>query len=134
MTEKGLISRLYFIWRLFHGQRGTGLAETIVAVGIVGIALTTFITSLSVGSRAVGELDQEQISQHLAQSQMETTKAAPYDATGASYTTIAGPVGYSISLNVNSGIYADNNIQLITVTINRDALPVFVMEDYKVNR
>ncbi|MBN1643728.1 MAG: type II secretion system protein [Dehalococcoidales bacterium] len=118
----------------FNSERGSGLVELLVAVAIVGTALAVFIAALSTGSLSVAEMSQETISQRLAQSQIEQTKSAAYDATGASYTLVPAPSGYSISLNVDSSIYADNKIQKLTVTISHDAQQVLVMEDYKVDR
>ena len=116
------------------GERGSTLVELVVAAAIVGVALATFIAALSTGSLSVGELNRETVAQSLAQRQLEQLKDAAYDATGASYSLVSTPAGYSIALNVNSALYADTNIQKITVTVSKDAQSVLVLENYKVNR
>jgi len=61
---------------------GFGLAETLIAVAILGVSLTGFISSLSAGSIAADTQHEAAISQRLAQSQMEIIKAAEYDSSG----------------------------------------------------
>ena len=117
-----------------NGESGMGLLESLVAIGVAGIALTAFITALSTGSLAVGTLRQATSAQELAQSQIEQIKASAYDGSGASYTIIPTPAGYSIGLNVDSTVYSDNNIQQIIVTVFRNSSIVMILEDYKVNR
>ncbi|MDD5288982.1 MAG: hypothetical protein PHY28_07745 [Dehalococcoidales bacterium] len=119
---------LHLLWN----ENGAGLLEMLVAVAIVGVALTTFITALSTGSLSVGTLNEATVAQGLAQSQMEKIKAATYAAGYTSDLTL--PAGYGVAINVSSIPGANINIQKITVTINRDSQPVLVMEDYKVNR
>lgn len=116
------------------GERGISLVETLVAVAILAIALTTFITVLSAGARGTSELGTETVAQQLAQSQLERTKAAAYDISGSSYTLVPAPAGYSIALSVNSALYTNANIQKITVVVSRAAQTVLTVEDYKVNR
>lgn len=120
--------------RFHRSARGASLVELLVAVAIIGTALVVFVAALSTGSLSTGELGQEAEAQRLAQRQLERIKGAEYDATGASYSLIPAPSGFGIALDVNSSIYADNNIQKISVTVSKDAQPVLVVEDYKVNR
>jgi type II secretory pathway pseudopilin PulG len=108
--------------------------EMLVAVSIVGIAFSVFMTALSISSLSVGTLNEATVAQDLAQRQIEQTKSATYDATGAAYTLVTAPSGYTIGLAVNSALYADNKIQKLTVTITHNAQQVLVVEDYKVNR
>lgn len=120
--------------RLVKGQGGLGLAETLVAVGILGTGVVALVGAMSAGSLAVGEQAQQATVQRLAAQQMETVKAAPYDITGASYVTVGAPAGYAVEVNVDSGIYTTTDIQLVTVTVTRDGADVLTIEDYKVNR
>jgi len=119
---------------LATGQGGLGLPETLVAVGLLGTGIVALVSAMSTGSLAVGEQAQQATAQRLAAQQMETVKAAPYDATGASYATVNAPGGYAVELEVDSGIYATANIQEVTVTVLRDGTTVLMIQDYKVNR
>jgi len=117
-----------------HDERGIGLAESIVAVGLLGVGVVAFITMLSTGSLAVKEQTQQTTVQQLAQSQLETIKAAPYDVTGASYPSISTPPDYSVAFVVDSTIYAGSAIQKITVTVSKSSEALLTLEGYKVFR
>ena len=106
------------IKHFLRSEHGASLLEMLVAVSIVGIALAVFITALSTGSLSVSALNESTVAQDLAQRQIEQLKSATYDSTGASYTKVTAPSGYSIVLAVNSAIYADNKIQKLSVTIS----------------
>jgi len=112
-------------------QRGLGLAESVVAVAIVGVAIVIFVTALSAGSIGVREGDQQVLAQSLARTQLEEIKAATYDT---SYPAIDTPKGYTISIGITSIPYTDTDIQKITVTIWQDINEILTVEDYKVNR
>lgn len=115
-------------------EKGISLVEALVAIAILGIGITAFITALSTGSIAVGAQDEATIVQRLAQTQMESIKAAAYDSSGGSYSPVTAPASYAISINVNSSIYTNSDIQKVTVTVSREGNPVLTLEDYKVNR
>lgn len=127
-------TRKKLTFRFQRQARGASLVELLVAVAIVGTALIVFMTALSSGSLSTGELSREAEAQRLAQRQLERVKNAVYDATGATYSMVPAPSGFSIAMDVDSSVYADNNIQKISVTVSKDAQPVIVVEDYKVNR
>lgn len=112
-------------------QRGLGLAESVVAVAIVGVAIVIFVTALSTGSIGVREGDQQVLAQSLARTQLEEIKAATY-ATG--YSFIDTPEGYTISIGVTPIPDTDTDIQKITVAIWRGVDEILTVEDYKVNR
>ena len=115
-------------------ERGIGLAETLVAITIIGIMAVAFITALSTGALAVRESDQEAVAQQLVRTQLEYLKSLPYDATGATYPTVDAPADYTISLETNASIYADTDIQKLTVTIYRDGESILTVAAYKVKR
>jgi prepilin-type N-terminal cleavage/methylation domain-containing protein len=68
------------IIRRFTGEAGMSLAETLVAIAILGVSAAAFITALSTGSIAVNTQDEGVTAQGLAQTQMEVIKAAAYDS------------------------------------------------------
>jgi type II secretory pathway pseudopilin PulG len=117
-----------------HNESGLGLVEMLVAVSLMGLVATAFISALSTGSLAVGTQSEQTIAQQLAQTQQEVIKAAAYSTTGAGYPAVTAPSGYSVAFTVNSSIYSDTNIQKITVTISRDGTQILTTEGYKVNR
>ena len=112
-------------------QRGVSLAESLIAVAVVGIALTALLATLSTGSLAVQRTDKRVIAENLARTQMEYAKGQDYSG---SYQKIAEPDGYSIEIVLSAVNGRDqNDIQKITVTVsyNDNTLDV---EDFKVNR
>ena len=115
----------------FREQRGLSLAESVVAVAIVGVTVVSFVSALSAGSIAVREGAQEAISQRLVRTQLEYIKSCPYDS---SYSTVEAPEGYAISVGVDSTPDNDADIQKIRVTIYKDGKDILSVENYKVNR
>ncbi len=119
---------------ILRHEHGIGLAESIVAVGLLGVGVVAFITMLSTGSLAVKAQTQQTTAQQLAQSQMEAIKAAPYDVSGASYPSISTPPDYSVAFEVDSTIYAGTAIQKVTVTVSKSGDILQTLEGYKVYR
>lgn len=108
--------------------------ETLVAVAILGTSVVAFVISLSTGSLAVNELDQETAAQGLAQTQMEYTKDYAFIPGAASYPVLEAPDTYDVSVGVQAVPGADTNIQKITVTVEKDSVSICTISDYKVNR
>lgn len=130
----GLKHQLDRLFKLLGGEEGFSLVESLISIAVLGVAVSTFIGALSTGSIIVGELNHETVAQQLAQSQIEQTKAIAYSTTGAGYTIISAPAGYSVAMAVDSALYTNSNIQKLTVTVSRDAVTVLTVEDYKVQR
>jgi prepilin-type N-terminal cleavage/methylation domain-containing protein len=130
----GITKRLTQTKHRAEGQRGLGLAETLVAVAILGIAAVAFVTALSAGSIAVGEQSDEVVAQGLVQTQLESTKSYPYDSQATTYPAVDAPAGYTISVGVAPVPGTDADIQKITVTVSREGLSLLTVADYKMNR
>jgi type II secretory pathway pseudopilin PulG len=124
---------LKYIKRINKSQNGIGLAETLVAVAILGTAIVVFATALSTGAISTGEHGQEVIAQRLAQNQIESIKNQVFNVSGT-YAVIAAPAGYTITINKNPVPGANTDIQRITVTVLRGGASVFTVSAYKANR
>jgi type II secretory pathway pseudopilin PulG len=131
---KNLKAQMKCIITAFKKQAGMALAETLVAIAILGVSGAAFASALSTGSLAVNNQDAIATAQALAQTQLEVVQNAVYDSSGASYPTITVPTNYSISMATSTSIYSNANIQKISVNISHNASPVFVLQGYKVNR
>jgi hypothetical protein len=116
------------------GERGAGLVEVLVAVGIAGTAVVWLLTALSTGSLGVSTTDEQVTAEHLARSQLEDTKSQSFDPLPAAYPTVTPVSGYDIAIDAASIAEGDGAIQLITVTVTRDAQTLAVLEGYKVDR
>ena len=133
--EVNMILRKYRqIKSLIKGQRGLGLAETLVAVAILGAAVATFIASLATASMTVSDQEEMVASQRLALSQLEYTKSLAYLPGAASYPAMDTPEDYALAIAVNPVSGTDINLQKITVTVSRDGRDIITVTDYKVNR
>jgi len=115
-------------------ERGTTLVEAAVTVLILGGVVLGMILCMSSGVLAVQENDEQVTAQHLARTQMEYVKNYAYDASASTYPKISTPTGYSITVDVDAVPDATDDIQKITVIVNRDSAPVLTIQDYKVNR
>lgn len=122
------------IKKSWHSQKGIGLAETLVAVAVLGTAGAAFAIGLSSGSIAVGEHDDQAIALGLAQSQVEYTKSYAYNPGAATYPLLTAPQGYSIAVGVSAVPDTDTDIQKITVTVNHGSEEIIRVQDYKMNR
>jgi len=125
-----------------QSERGLGLVEAVISVAITGVSVIAFVTSLSTGSIAVQEQEEQVVAQRLAASQLEVVKAQGYIQTAdydpgnpaSSYPVIDAPPGYSVSVSVTSIPDTDTEIQKITVTISHESENILTIADYKVNR
>ncbi len=129
---------------LFHGQRGIGLVESLIAVAILAAIGVVYVSSLTTAYRGVGLVTERIEAESLARSQLDAILASPY---ADSYTPIADiPQQYVISITVQAidtpTCQADGNcntLQEITVSISRPTggggnKPVLAVSTYKGKR
>jgi prepilin-type N-terminal cleavage/methylation domain-containing protein len=123
-------------FKVFNGERGITLVESLVTIAIIAVALTAFAIALSTGSLAVSENKEEVTVQSLARTQMEYIKGYPYNPGATTYPAVSTPDGYSISVAVDpiADPAADANIQKVTANISRQGLVLLTIQDYKVQR
>ena len=132
-----MLTLLFKIKKLFsagQSQAGMTLVESLVAIAILAVCASTFILALSTGMTAARLQDTSVIGGSLAQSQMESIKAAAYDSSGASYAPISLLAGYTLTINTNSTIYGTPDIQKVTVIVSYSGSVVSTLEDYKEKR
>ncbi|MFA4836699.1 MAG: hypothetical protein WC749_11600 [Dehalococcoidia bacterium] len=116
-------------------ERGLGVVESLVAVGILGIGVTGAVIALATGAMTVDTVDQEANLQSVATSQLAYTKSCLYDPAAITYPAVDHPADYPILVEVFPVPDADDNIQMIRVTVSRtDSDSTLVVEDFKVNR
>jgi type II secretory pathway pseudopilin PulG len=120
--------------RALQSERGVALVEALVAVAIAGTALVMFLSGMSSGLLATSQSDRLSTAHELARSQIETTKAAAYQAPPATYPSIPAPSGYAVTATASAIAGAGPGIELIQVDVSRDGVVVFTLQDYKVDR
>ena len=105
------------------------LLETILALAILGIISASFLGSLVMTSTARVTADERVSGKILAESIMEGIKKELY-ATSYNITIPSEFAGYTANVTV----VESNNIQDITISIQRRSREVLTLESYKVNR
>lgn len=117
-----------------QSERGVALVEALISVAILGMTLVVFVAGLSTGLITTGQSDRLSTAHELARSQIEFTKDAAYVAAPHSYPTVTVPTTYGVTSTASTISGGDANIQLITVQVTKDAIAVYTLEGYKVNR
>ena len=115
---------------LLRGQRGVSLIEVLVAVAILGLISTAYLSAL-VSSSKTQNVDQTLASaMHFAESQMEYVMKRPY---AVSYppdiktAEISSKYpGYSVAISANEVNPGDASLQRICVTVSHDGRPIIM--------
>jgi prepilin-type N-terminal cleavage/methylation domain-containing protein len=110
-------------------EKGITLLETILALAILGIISASFLSGVAMTSSARVTADECASGKILAESLMEGIKKEPY----LPYYSVTVPSDFP-GYTANVSVVENNNIQDITVRIERRSREVFTLESYKVNR
>jgi Tfp pilus assembly protein PilV len=118
-----------------HGEEGVGLVEALIAVAILGLALTALLSAVSTGSMAVSRTEERVTAENLARSQLEYTKSQPFQPLPASYVTVTpSPADYAVAVTADVAPGGDSGVEKITVTVTRGGKELLTVDDYKVDR
>lgn len=124
---------------LGRNESGQTLIEMLIALTILSIIASVFLSGVTTTSRGAYIVDEQATAESLARSQMEWVKDVSYSYNGTSYP--AGPIpAISDYKNFTANITSvplhnpDDGIQKITVFIIHSNKVVFTLEDYKVDR
>jgi type II secretory pathway pseudopilin PulG len=134
--NKHIVRRLLLPVRAaIQGEGGIGLVEALVAVAILGLALTALLSAMSTGSMATSRTEERVTAENLARSQLEYVKSQPYRPLGTPYPTVTPyPDDYSVAVTSDIVPDSDPHIEKITVTISRAGKELLTVDDYKVDR
>jgi prepilin-type N-terminal cleavage/methylation domain-containing protein len=111
------------------GQKGFSLIETLVALAILSFISLGFLSSIATSSTARVTADDRSSGKILAETLMEVIKKTAYEP---SY-DLAVPTEFT-GFTANVSVIENNNIQDITVYVQRRDREVYNLEGYKVNR
>lgn len=120
--------------RRARAEAGFALVESLVAVGILGMALVIFLGGMSTGLLSTSESDRLSTAHELARSQMEFTKAEAFISAPHTYTSVTAPAAYGVTSEAASISGGDANVEQITVQVTKDGVVVYSLDGYKVNR
>jgi len=113
-------------------ERGSSFLETVVALALLGVFSTSFLSALATTSTTRLIADEHASARILAESQMETLRKEPY---ASSYSPVAVPDqyrGYTAVVEVDT--LRNGSIQKITVAIWHHGKEITTLESYKTNR
>lgn len=111
-------------------ETGTTLIEILVAAGILATSLVVLLLALSTAAQATRIAADMSTATALAQSQLETIKAAPYESSG-SYPVISVPAGFTVTVMVSE---LATGKQLVTVSVRTQGQTLAQLSMYKVDR
>jgi prepilin-type N-terminal cleavage/methylation domain-containing protein len=112
-------------------ELGMGLIEVLVALALLGIIGAAFLSATATTSTSRVTADEHASAKTLAESTMDSVKKMPFAAT-YNVTLPDEYTGYSINLTVED--IRTNDIQLLTVAIERRGHEIYALQDYKVTR
>jgi type II secretory pathway pseudopilin PulG len=116
--------------KLFKGEKGVSLLETVLALALLSIIGVAFLSGLGTTSNARALAEERVTAKILAETQMENIKKQAYSD---NYSTLSvdGYDNYSTNITVVDHYY---NLQKITVSIYHFTDEVFSLESFKVKR
>jgi type II secretory pathway pseudopilin PulG len=115
-------------------ERGVGLLEVVIAIGLLGILLAGFIPAMMGITRSNISVDDRATAKNLAERQMEYIKGQPYltnyttDNYSADYPgLVVDPVEVTATGDVR-----DSNIQAVTLVVRRGVNEIYRLTGYRV--
>jgi prepilin-type N-terminal cleavage/methylation domain-containing protein len=101
---------------LIREQRGLTLLETLIAIGILAVIGSAFLTALNTTSKSTSLYERRVAATNLAHSQMEEIKAMSYDPNGNYPVIVNLPPSYIMSI---STVEVEANKQEVTVKVTQ---------------
>jgi len=132
---------------IHRNDKGVLILETLVALAVLGLIAVAFLGALSTSTKAIIISDEQSTAESLARSQIDFAQSQTYIKFSTpghgEYQLVIVPQSYALSMTttpVNAATIQplpagqDSGIQLLAVTIQRNARTVLTIQDFKVNR
>lgn len=120
-------------------QRGSGLMEVVIVIGLVSILSITFLGSLGQVSGSLSLTDEQQTAKTIAEHELEYVKNQSFSASYTPASLSSEYADYSVTVNTATVPSRDSNIQLINILVSHQGKPIylgqssFTLQGYKVN-
>lgn len=115
-------------------QRGFMLLDALLGLAIVGVFVTTLLSSISTGFIGLRTSEEVAIAESLVRSQLESLKSQTYLSVGG-YSLVSAPSGYTTAVAVESISGVDPSaMQQVAVTVFHNSKVIRVIKNFKVNR
>ena len=109
--------------------RGSIMAETIIAISILGIVGTAVAASLSTARASGTTVEEAAIAENIARNHLESVFATAYQTPPATYSALSGlDPGYASTAVAQEHVAGDTRIEKIIVTVTRDGSQILVIE------
>ena len=116
---------------LARGTDGALLMETLIAVTVFSMLGAAVLSGLSTAHRSTANTEDQSVAESIARNQMEQVFVDAYLDPPASYTPVATPPGYSVTVDAQEFVVADPNVAKIIVTVFRAGQQVLVVESLR---
>jgi len=119
-------------------ELGYSLMETLVALAIVGLVATAFLSGITTTTKANVVIDKKVTAESLVFHEIEYVKNCAYQYDASNYPVdpaITAPEGWAVPQPVVELVHAtDDGIQKVTVTAQYNGESVLSADVYKVDR
>jgi type II secretory pathway pseudopilin PulG len=141
MNRLGFKNKIISI--LFHQllrQRGSGMLEAVIVIGLVSILSVTFLGSLGQVSGSLSLTDEQQTAKTIAEHQMENIKNVSFSTSYTPAPISSEYANYSVTISTAGLPSRDANIQQINILVSHQGKPIYLgqsdytLQGYKVNR
>ena len=119
------------IARLRKGEKGLSLVEVVIAIGLLGIVAVGFLTAMRNSTSTLISVDDKETAKNLAESQMEYVKGLTFSST-YDPKDIPGYEAYTVNILTDDVASRDENIQHVTVVVERQGQELTRISNYKV--
>jgi len=124
--------------KLKRNETGVALIETLVALVVLGLVSTAFLSALATASKATIIANEQTTAESLVRSQIEYVKNCAYQYAASEYPVdpaLTIPEGWAVPPPIVELVHeTDDGIQKVTVTAEHNGEAVLSIEIHKVDR
>ena len=134
-TIRGTLRR--WLQRLLRNQRGSLLAETVVALAVFGVLGAAVLGSVQASYFSKNKFNDQSVAENIIRNQMESVLVQTYkapDAPDPTYLTETVPAGFSVTAEALTYSATSTDIETVRITVRHQGQIVKVFETVRANR